>query len=345
MAAVCGPRDRLDPGERRQAVVVARHQLGAVGVEALEAVELGQGGRGLQVGQVGLEAGLDDVVVAEGVRPRPLPRVAGDAVRPQQPQPLGRGGGRRRDDPALAAGEALGRVEREAREVADRAHAASAHVGLDRVGGVLDGAQTVLGGDRAQRVHVARAAGEVHGHQGAGAARDRPPRGLGIEVERTRVDVGEDRRRARVEDRVDRRRPGERARHHLVAGADVGGDERQVQRLGARRRRDRIRHPGALREALLELGGARPRREPAGAQGGHDRLHLLVPDHGRGEVEHGLAHGPAAVDREPGLGRAAHRTSNRTASTASAARRSARARSGPVASTYPARSVAIRSGP
>ena len=58
-----------------------------------------------------------------------------------------------------------------------------------------------------------------------------------------------------------------------------------------------------------------------------------APITGGENVEHRLAHGAAAVDREPGGGRAAHRTSNLTASTAADARRSAWARSGPVAST------------
>ena len=82
--------------------------------------------------------------------------------------------------------------------------------GAVRLRSVLDHAQAVLGGDRAERVHVGALAVEVHRHQNAGCARRRGGDGGGIEAE---VVVQMSAKRAvapDLEDRVERRHEGER---------------------------------------------------------------------------------------------------------------------------------------
>ena len=65
----------------------------------------------------------------------------------------------RREQPALAGGDVLRRVEREAGRVGEAAELAAAVGALDRVRGVLDDREP----ERPERVEVARLAGEVDG--------------------------------------------------------------------------------------------------------------------------------------------------------------------------------------
>ena len=250
-----------------------------------------------------------------------------------------------RDHSALASRQALGRVQREAREVPDRSHPAVAHGCLDRVRRILDHQQRVLARDRAQRVHVARPAREVHRQHRPRARPDQRPHRVRVDVQRVRVHVGEHGRRPCVQHRVRRRRPGERGRDHLIALAQPRRHHRQVQRRRARRGRDRVARSQPRRKPLLQLPRPRPAGQPARPQRLDHRRDLLVTQHRRRERQHAVAHGRAAVDGQGcGYG-AAHATSNRTASTAVRARWSASCRVVPCAITYPARSVAVRRGP
>ena len=100
----------------------------------------------------------------------------------------------RRDDAALARGDVLRRVEREARGVGERADLAAAVLALDRVRGVLDDGQP-------ERRAAGR--GRPAGRRGApagspsSAAPTSAAHVLGIDVEVARADVAEHRRRAR----------------------------------------------------------------------------------------------------------------------------------------------------
>ena len=139
-----------------------------------------------------------------------------------------------RDEAAVAEREeVLRRIEAERRGDAgarDRRRA-------ERLRGVLDQRQA----ERRELVERRRAAEEVHGHDRARPRRD--PRGdvLGVEVERRRVDVGEDRRRAAPRDRLGRRVERERRADHLVAGADAERVEHEHDRVGAVGDADRVR--------------------------------------------------------------------------------------------------------
>ena len=61
-----------------------------------------------------------------------------------------------------------------------------------------------------------------------------------VEVQRRRVDVGEDRRGAAARDRLGGREERERRADHLVAGADAERVEREHERVGAVGDADRV---------------------------------------------------------------------------------------------------------
>src|SRR3954454_19142642 len=68
------------------------------------------------------------------------------------------------DHPALAGGDALARMEREAGERPQRADGSAAVGGADGARGVLDDLQAVAPCELEQRVHVGRQPELVHGH-------------------------------------------------------------------------------------------------------------------------------------------------------------------------------------
>ena len=95
-----------------------------------------------------------------------------------------------------------------------------------------------------------------------------------------------------MDDDVRGRRPRDRARDHLVAGSDAEGEQREVERRGARRDGEDVPCAEILAEALLELGGAGAGREPARAERLGDGRDLLVADRRRLEREEGRPRRP-----------------------------------------------------
>ena len=185
-------------------------------------------------------------------------------------------------EPALAGGDVLRRVEREARRVRDRADLAAAVARLDRVRRVLDHRDAEL----EQRVEVGRLAGEVHRQDRLRPRPDELAHVLRVDVQVALAHVGEDRRRAAwtitfaVAGHVIGRRD------HLVAGPDAEREQREVQRGGARGDGEHVLAPEvAPPNALLELGRLRAGRQPARADRLGDRLDLLLADGGRLEAE------------------------------------------------------------
>ena len=110
-------------------------------------------------------------------------------------------------------------------------------------------------------------------------SRDRRLDGGRIEVERVRVDVGEDGHAALVDEAVRRRRERERRGDHLVAGPDPRGAHAEVETRGAARDRRAVRRAHIAGEALLELLRDGTEREPPRPEHLRDQLDLALADH------------------------------------------------------------------
>ena len=183
------------------------------------------------------------------------------------------------------------------------AAAADRHaVGVDRaerLARVLDDRQA----EPLERREVGGVAEDVHRQQRRRALRDRRRGGVRVEVQRHRVDVGEHGPRALVHGHVGAGHERERARDDLVAVADAGRAQRQVQPGGAARDRaartarrrarrtpartrassgpsDRRPRPQHLEHALAP----RARRSPA-ARAGWPRSRLTCPSQSRACAE------------------------------------------------------------
>jgi hypothetical protein len=86
---------------------------------------------------------------------------------------------------------------------------------------------------------------------------------LRVDVQRDRVDVGENRRRAGPHDRLRRRIEGERGADHLVAGADLQRVEDEHERVRAVGDADRLLHAEVGGGFLLEGLHVRPQDQGA----------------------------------------------------------------------------------
>ncbi len=169
----------------------------------------------------------------------------------------------RDDHPALAAGDDLGRVERERARDPEGAGAAAAERAAVCVGGVLD------------EVHAARPAelfeggngradeaADVHRHDGRGV-RGEPRLDVGeIERHRLRVAVDEDHAGAGVDRGRGGREEGVR-RDDDLAALDVERAQDDLERTRTRAHRDRVVGRMTLGERGLELAADRPERQLA----------------------------------------------------------------------------------
>jgi hypothetical protein len=163
-----------------------------------------------------------------------FPRLAAVAQDTQRFRVLGVVGD---DHPAFAVrAEILARVEAEARQVAHAADAPAAVARAVRLRRILDDEQSVPARDRQNRIHVGRLTVQMYRQDRLRSRRDRRIELRGIERERLRIDVDEDRFGAGVADGRHRRHEGEGHGDDFVARADASGEQRQVQ--GARARVD-----------------------------------------------------------------------------------------------------------
>ena len=190
-------------------------------------------------------------------------------------------GGARDDHAALSRRELLVRIEGEGREVAAGAelHAVGIH-GAGRLAGVLEHAEALRLGQRAQLGQRGRVAEDVDRQDAGGALPHRVGRGRGIEVQRHRVDVDEPRRHALVEQAVGRSDERERRGDDLVALAPAELPHAQVKRRGAGRNGHRIVDPKPLGELALEALEHRAQRQAPGAEHLQDQLFLALADLG-----------------------------------------------------------------
>ena len=280
MVDVCGAGSDVRDGDAAQVRVQERGVLLALGCPCPDFGELNAPDRRMDVGHAVIEA-HNFVGVA-----RLHALVAREAYASDD---AGVGGG---DHAALAAGHVLRRVEgkgSEAAEGADRRPVQGRAVGL---GGVLENHESVLSGNRLERVHGRGVAVKMDGHDGARARGDRGFDGGRGEREGERVNVGEDGGRARDGHRVRCGREGEGGDDDLVARPDPRGEQAQVQGGGPRVDRDGSGsgHEGG-HKLVLEGCHLRALGDHAGAHDGRDRVDLLLADQRASGRDERLRHG------------------------------------------------------
>ncbi len=105
--------------------------------------------------------------------------------------------------------------------------------GFDGVGAILDQHETVLLRDGHDGVHLAWAAREMHGDDGARARGNRGFYRGWIDVLGEGVDIGQHRRQPSVDDGVHRGAEGEGRGDDLAAGLKARGHHAHVQGGGA----------------------------------------------------------------------------------------------------------------
>src|SRR5262249_12145301 len=152
--------------------------------DAVELLELADPDRGADVVEPVVEAEPRVVEPAAPVRPALVAEGGEEA-----PLVFRMGG----DHAALAGRHLLVRVEGAHRGRSMRSDRITLVAGAERLTGVVDQRDPVPVADRLQLVELARVAVDVHGDDRPRSGRDRRLYGGGLEVERPRVDVGEDR--------------------------------------------------------------------------------------------------------------------------------------------------------
>ena len=263
----------------------------------VEALQLVDPDRGLDVGHVVFEAGKDDVVTPRALGRVALERVTAHAVQAPHArlvEKLRRAG----QHPALAGGQVLGRVERERDQVGDvhavggRADHPAAVARGQRVRRVLDHGKSVPAGDVVDAVHLRRMSVQVHGQDRLDAfgALDRRLDLVGVDVERVRVHIHEHRARALVLDHVNRRDEGHVRADDCVALTDAQRGQRDVQGGGGGVDRQRGRRADVGAKVVLETLRPLAGRDPAAAQSLDDLLDLLVAYQRRREMQELGAH-------------------------------------------------------
>ena len=131
-----------------------------------------------------------------------------------------------------------------------------------RLAGILDDRETTRPRHLEDRPHVDRLTVEMDRKDRPGAVGDRLLDEIRVESERLGIDVHEYRPAAGLGDRLGRRDEAQRGGDDLVAGAaaaQLRGQQREAQRVGAARHRNRVRHAAEGGELALEpfdLGAA-----------------------------------------------------------------------------------------
>ncbi len=273
-------------------------------VKAGERGQLVEAEGGLQIHEVGFEAGCNNVVVHAEALDFAVAGPAGalNAVEAEELNAFGHAGIAGDDAATFAGGHVFIGVEGEDLNVAKTAEAAAFVGGADGVGAVFDDAQAVLGGEGVERVEVHRAAGEVDGHDGAGARGDSSGKFGDVEVVGAGLDVHEDGLGPGEDDGVERGDEGERGGDNLVTGLKVKGFEDHPQAHGGIEAGEGVRRAEIVAEHFLEFRGARASGQPAGAQAGDDLGNGLGRKGGAGEGQEFLsAHAAGEEGKRSGV--------------------------------------------
>ena len=184
------------------------------------------------------------------------------------------------DGAAVDRRDDLDGIEAEARDVAEAAQHPAVGAAAEGVGGVLDDPQAMALGHRVELLESAGPPAEVQREHRLRLRSHERGRLVRIEAERGVVHVAQDRRGAGGHDRLVVRHEVEGRRDHLVAGADAGGEQAEVEGGGAGvgGQHVAIAQLEEAREPLLERLRDGAHAEPAGVQRVHDRLDRVHAD-------------------------------------------------------------------
>ena len=221
------------PAALLQPLAVGAHQPPPAALQLVKALQLDTADGGLEVGEVVFPARLADLVAPAARGGIAVPGVVREAVQAELADAPGQVVGIGGDHAALAGGEIFGGVERKNRDRADAADAAAAVAAAQGVGGVLDHAEVVAGGEAVDFVEAAGIAGDVHRHNRPGLRRDRPSDFSRIDIGAFLLHIDQDRAGAAVNDGLAGGRKGVGGGDHFIAAADAEGEQRQVQTGGA----------------------------------------------------------------------------------------------------------------
>ena len=145
----------------------------------------------------------------------------------------------------------------------ERAERATAVLGAERLAGVLDDGQPVSDGELAERLELTRVAEDVDEDERLRSGRDCGGDRRRVEVQRARIDVGEDRCRTLVQHAVGRRDEGERRRDRLVSGPETSEPDAEMEPGRAARHGRDERRPDAISHALARSGRSSARAQAA----------------------------------------------------------------------------------
>ena len=151
----------------------------------------------------------------------------------------------------------------------------------------------MLLGNGQDRVHIARQAAVVHGHDGFGAGRDGGADLFRVNVQRDRVHIHQHRIGPQIAHHLHRGGEGERRRNHLIARTYAQRLQRQMQTGGGGVDGNALHAVTAqvVGKSLLKGEGFGASGDPTRAQGFGDGGNLGIGDVGAGEWEEGCTHG------------------------------------------------------
>jgi len=239
----------------------------AVREQAVELRHLRHTDRSLDVGHSEVEA----QAVESGHGVGPSRRTLGGtwrrcAVVAKTPHPRGEVLPIGRHHPSFTGRDDLPRMEGEAAHIAEPTHRPALVARADATRRVLDHRKAVAAGSGEDRVHLRRESKQMHRDHRLRPWCDCGLEGLGIEIVRCGVYVGEHSSCAHVLRAVRGGDPGECGDHHLITRAKPEGQDRKMERRRTGGRGQGVGKPMPLRHEFLELARKRALGHPTRVQ-------------------------------------------------------------------------------
>lgn len=266
MLDVVGHRSGQKNRQVLESVVVSMPDSLSLAPVAIDARQLVDAQRGLQVHHVVLEACFHHLVMFVTFIGKAFPGVAAEPV---QAECLDAGGvfvavG---DGHAPFAGDdVLGHVEGKTADVAERAGFAAADLGFDGMGAILNHMEPMAAGDGHEGIHCAWSACKMHRDNGPGFFGNFAFHIFRVHVHGLALAIDHDRPAACVDDGIGRCGKGHGRDDDLVSGFDPDRQHGQVQGRRAGVERQGVPHSLKGAEHFFKTLYFRTGADPAGAQ-------------------------------------------------------------------------------